>query len=384
MRADPASVLSTGSTVPDGLDYRGGVFGELVIVYNPATNSNNVFLALNRAATTAAVTGQTVVSPGQYAFFILTAEDNASGICAIAATGTTVVTVSRQSFRSHTERLAVMGGLFGGAVAAQFWVAISGTQIQLTGPFVEARVNVLRTKTSGGTIAVQNDQGTGMVTLGTGANATLTLNAAGSGNTDLLSSTGAHGVRVDGNAGSVVGIISSTQRSLLDATGLNLQNTTPLIVFSGTSDQRAFIDTTGINASNPAAGGVQDSSKYSISQSIVNGGTIAAGDIVEWVPNTSNRVQSSAAGSTNPQLGVCITGGTGNAGGTVMARVAIRGVVTTLLADAAGVTAGQYVAAGATTANRLLSTAALTANSFGRCLLTAAGGAATVIMLGLT
>lgn len=358
MQMEPVTVLSASSSVPVGFDYRGGEFGELVVVYNPSTNSNTVFLSLNRDATTAAVTGQVAVAPGQYAFFILTQKDNRTGINAIAATGNTVVTVQRQSFRSDLERLAVMGGLYGGAVAGQYWVAISGTQIKLAGAYTEARADKISSKTQAG---------------------------AG-GFLDLSSATQVALVSPNGNTyrvvkdGSLEDTISSTARQTLDATGLNLFNSTPVIIFAGASDQRAFIDAVGLVASTPTAGGVIDSSGFDMKFPIKNGAVIAAGDLVEFQPNTDNRVQSAAAASVNTQVGFCITGGTGNAGGTVFARVKLIGIVTSLLADTGGITADQYSKPGLNTANRVISTAAIAVNSHGRALKTAIAGAATTIM----
>lgn len=383
MRQDPQSIATTSGKV---VEYQGGQYGELVIVYNPSTNTNNVFLALNRDATTAAVTGQVTVAPGQYAFFILTQNDNAGGINGIAATGATVVTVLRQSFRSDAERLSVMGGLYGGAIAAQFWVAISGTQIQLSGSIVEARVNTLRTKTSGQSLLLQSDQGhatQGTLDLATGANGNALLTAAGSGNAAIESSDRTDFIAMSTSAYNVTR--NNQQKvNLDDSTGYRLLNSTGFLLEAGSADVRVFSDTVGSVINTPAAGGNISSAHFAINVPIKSGSTIAVGDIVEWDPNNDNRVVSSAAGSTNGQLGVCITGGTGNAGGTVFARIAFRGVFVGFLADAAGVTAGQYGAQGATTANRLLSAATITPASFCRVLKTAAGGAAATVSLGLT
>lgn len=248
------------------------------------------------------------------------------------------------------------------ALTSGLWVVLSSTVIQPAGGFVGVRADTVASKTFGA------------------AGGSLDLSTTGQ--IALLSPAGTS-YRVVKN-GSLEDTITSTLRQTLSAGGLTLSNTTPVIILSGTSDTRSFMDTVGFCANTPSAGGTIDSATYSSNYPIKNGSTIAAGDIVEWDPNNNNFVIASGAGSTNPQLGVCITGGTGNAGGTVFARVAWRGVVTTLLADAAGVTAGHYGAAGATTANRLLSAATITPNSFCRVLKTAAGGVGTTIHLGLT
>lgn len=381
MRGDPQDITTTSARV---VEYKGGKNGELVVIYNPSTNTNTVFLALNRAATTAAVTGQIAVAPGQFSIpFLLNMDDNAGGINGIAATGTTVVTVFRAPFLTAEEYNAAVVGFAAGVIAAQYWIAISGTQVALSGAFTEARADTVRAKTTGATLAMQNDQGNNSFQAAPGANGDSAVLADGNGNAVLASGDATDFITV---STSTINFTRNGQQkaNLDDSTGLQLLNSTPFVVNAGSGDNRSFLDTVGVCVNTPVAGGVIASAHYSINLPIKSGSTIATNDIVEWDPGNDNRVQSSAAGSTNPQLGICQTGGTGNAGGTVFARVIIRGIVISLVADAAGVTAGQYVAAGATTANRVLSTAALTANSFGRCLKTAGAAAATTIMVGLT
>jgi len=347
----------------------------LVIVYNPSTNSNNVFLALNRDATTAAVTGQTVVSPGQYAFFILTLNDNGSGIQGIAATGNTVVTVFRQSFRTLEERNSIMGGAFGGALAAQFWVAISGTQVQLSGPFVEARTDTLRNKTAATAmqVTVQNiaTEGLSFGPVGTGAG----LVSVGPSNNDYF--------RVAANSQTVQ--IAAARSVLFASTGTVFDEaaTRPVqVANTGGADPRHTLSSTAQVLHTPVAGGNTNSTFQSFEFPITNGSVVVIGDTVEFGNNGSNRVNAAGIGSANIILGVALAGGTGNAGGTVFARVAVSGFINTVVADTGGVTALQYVKPGANTANRVISTAALAVNSFGRCNLTAIAGAVTSIFLG--
>ena len=102
---------------------------------------------------------------------------------------------------------------------------------------------------------------------------------------------------------------------------------------------------------------------------------------MEYAANTNNnRVQSSAAASTNLQIGVCISGGTGNAGGTVFARIGVSGYQPSVfLADTGGVTYAQYAKVGGNVANRVISTAAASAVNFGMIVLTATAGNPTSI-----
>lgn len=379
MLTQPATVLSASSSVPSGLDYRGGEFGELVIVYNPATNSNNVFLKLNGDATTAAVTGQQVVAPGQYAFFILTAEDNGSGINAIAATGNTVVTVIRQSFRTVAERLAVMGGVFGGAVAAQFWVAISGTQIQLSGPFVEARADTLGTKTAGSTLIVQSDlrhatQGT--LRLANGANGTARLTGAGTSEAGVFSSDQTDVVFADTTQ---IGINRNSVRlmNFTDAeSSFRKMDTAPVVFYDGAGTSPRHTINSNRHIHHGTADGDVDQVMSSFEYPVANGSVIVIGDLVEFVPATQNRIRPSAVGSTSATIGQAASAGTGNAGGTIRVVVDMYGYkATPFLADVAGVTEGFYAFPGATNANRLASQPTVE-NTFAKIRATAASGVA--------
>lgn len=366
MRTDPVTVLSASSSVPVGLDYRGGDYGELVVVHNPATNSNNVFLALNRDATTAAVTGQQVVAPGQYAFFILTKDDNASGINAIAATGNTVVTVIRQSFRTVAERLAVMGGVFGGAVAAQFWVAISGTQVQLSGSFVEARADTLAPKTAATALNINDNSAVSRIRVTDGGS----VDVKSADGTDLLQVRTANPQMQFTTANALRFLVQDAE---VAAAAIG---TSPFMGYNSAGADARFT----LNGSRYIRHGTADGDIDSVMEAqqfpVANGSVIVIGDLVEFVPATQNRIRASGVGSTAATIGQAASAGTGNAGGTIRVVVDMYGYkATPFLADVAGVTEGFYAFPGATNANRLASQPTVE-NTFAKIRATAASGVA--------
>jgi len=98
-----------------------------------------------------------------------------------------------------------------------------------------------------------------------------------------------------------------------------------------------------IDASEGAAVWVQigapaDTSFSSELIAIANGVTLAAGDAVAFVSGRATKSDGRAGSVVQGYIGQCITGGTGDAGGTVFARVGVAGLV-----PAAGLTAGAAV-----------------------------------------
>ena len=87
------------------------------------------------------------------------------------------------------------------------------------------------------------------------------------------------------------------------------------------------------------------------------------------------------ANVTQGVLGICVVGGTGNAGGTVFGRVGILGWFYGILADAAGVVGGQFAKPGTTTANQGEAQTAPSPITLGRALITRASGVATELYL---
>lgn len=373
MLGEPQDILTTNSRV---VQYQGGLNGELVIVYNPAANSNSVFLALNKAATTAGVTGQVQVMPGQFSIpFILNQEQNAGGINGIAATATTVVTVFRAPFLTPDQYNAAVIAFGVGLAAAQFWQFVSGstTAIQPVGAIVEARADTIRTKTTGQALALRNDTGASVFNAATGANGNVDVVAPGSGQADLITSAGEDFVGVR-TADTRVVRNNVTLGEIVDAQFSWRVSTAPLSLTDGgfTDERHRFNSTHYIRrmVGDDENNGVMECEVLPV----VNAATVNPGDLVKWI--APNRCQVAALNDTSI-VGVCVSGATGNAGGTTKAIIAMFGwLVNTLVADDAGVTAGQTLLGGATDVGQVASQATIE-GTFALCTETAASGVVT-------
>lgn len=370
MLGDPQTIPSAASARV--VEYKGGDNGELVVVYNPATNSNRVFLALNRAAAVAAVSGQVVVAPGQFSLpFLLNMKENSGGINGIAETGDTVVTVFRAPFLSPELYNAAVVAFAAGVIAAQYWVAVSGTAVALTGAFTSARADAIQNKTAATDVSVSNrDTNTAGVAIGAGPN-------HGLANGSVVIGLGGNGIEVASSATDVR--VSGTTYARFEASDLRIAAAKSIIQDNGvlgSADPRHTLSSTDRVMHTPVAGGLLSSTMDSIELPIANSVVLAVGDNAEIVGG-NNRVQLGTALSTGA-VGPVIVGGTGNAGGTVFARIRINGVLAqTLIADTAGVTAGLYLQFGAVNPAARVQDKATVEGTFGRTLTTAASGALT-------
>lgn len=373
MRMDPATILSAASSRV--IQYQGGENGEVVTVYNPSTNSNSIFLALNRDATTAAVTGQVVVAPGQWSPpFILTEKDNRGGINGIAATGDTVVSVLRQSFRNGEELNAVLGGIFGGMLAAQYWVAISGTQIQLAGAFTEARMDTLDRKTAATGLAIGANAIANGIRIGGPV-------AQAGGNVRIASADGTDWLQIVN--GGVAHFLNSVAIFNVSDTESQTRSGASAVLYNGAgSDPRYTLTPTGMVSHTPVAGGAIDDAGEFREYPIVDGSVVAVGDFVMFakVAGAGNRVRSALVADNAEMLaGYCTSGGTGNTAGTVFARIKTYGaIMATIISGTGGTVDGQFGKPSTTVAevNRMISVTTQQVGVFCRVL---DGSAATVV-----
>lgn len=343
-------------------------------VKNPSANANSIYVRTDGTAATASATASDEVAPGQTRDWLFDPEDGDATWSIIAASSDTTVIVTRQTFRSRLI-LEVVGWAAAIAVTilSELWIAAAGV-VQLAPGYSEAQVDTLRARTASTRLTIAKDgSGTYGITIGT------TGNPQGNANVLMGYDSNAY---MEWGSGSLQALFSTTLRWQSTASGFSLENATPLVVRSGNgSDPRFTMNSTDFIAHTPVAGGNIRSSCHCIELPIKNGSTVAAGDLVEFAANTNNNsVQSAAAASANMQIGVCVSGGTGNAGLTVFARIVIMGYVPSVfLADTGGVTYGQYAKVGGNNANRVISTAAASLANFGMIVLTATAGNPTSI-----
>lgn len=294
----------------------------------------------------------------------LTPEDGDSVISLIAVTNPVNVFIQQLTFRS-----SLLAEIVGAAaslavfILQTIWAPISSTRVQLTGSYIEASADTYSGKT------VQTN-----VRVGQPGNPTFaTPCLIGPSSSDFIE-VGTNGVQME-NAGAV--------RVYMDNGGVfKVQNTYSLGVYNGGgTDPRFLASPTAVTRFTPVAGGQISETLFTVWKVIKNGVTLNAGDLAEYDVTSGFRVQAAAAGSANQGVGRVITGGTGNAGGTVLAEIANGGMMAqTFLADVAGVVQGQYVYQGATNAGRL---ASKTTNerTIGIALQTAGSGVAVDVEL---
>lgn len=332
---------------------------EIIYIINPSSTGITAYVNLRGGPATSA---DAPIGSGQG--LVITLGESDVGASIVAASATPTVILLRESFQSQ-EAFLIFGPVFI-AAAAQFaamWFAASATQLQPVGPFTGARLDTAR-----GIAAA------GAMTLGVTGNATFGVPFLMGSSAGDYAEIGTNGWQVI-NAGSI--------RLYMDNTSvLSLRNGYSFVQhFGAGTDPRHTIAPTQQVLHTPVAGGAIQSLLVCYEFPVANGSTVTAGDIVEFNNNANNRISSSAAGSVQIILGIAQTTATGNAGGTVFARVAVEGWVTGTIADTGGVTVLQYIKPGTTTANKVNSTAALAVNSFGRCTLTATATNPTSYMI---
>lgn len=336
------------------------------ILENPDTNSNAVFYNPNATATTTA-TQSKVVRPGQSAFFFVNTRENPNGVSLIAATGATTVNLTKETFRT---RLGYQIGVLSAAVAASvanLWRVVAGstTAVELNGAYTEARADTLRAKTANGLLDVVVN-GTGGIRIGT------TNNLANGADAIIGRSTDS----IEVGGGLVETIISGTRRGYWLGATFELESGSTFLMYNGNrTDARYAISPTALTIYTPSAGGAISSGYKTIQLPIKSGSVVANADLVIFDPNNANRVLTTTATTDVAVIGQAISGGTGNAGGTVFAEIVIDAVlIGTVTADTGGTTANQYLILGSVTVNQVNSSTVRTNASFGRCLKTAAAG----------
>jgi hypothetical protein len=218
-------------------------------------------------------------------------------------------------------------------------VQVSATAIALSGTFTDAWMDRVAEKTLNADLIVRQ-QGTGGLALGPAVNP-----PAGGVIVGRANSNTTHG---NNSRADVLGSVSMFNEDTSGYYFFNLA-TLPVAFRSTSTDPRHTLNSTTRIRHTPVAGGVVNEVAGAVFKVIANAAVINAGDTVEYVAAGGQRVQAAAAGSANKPAGYCITGGTGNAGGTIYALVWVEGVlVTTLVADTNGVLAGQYIYPGPT------------------------------------
>lgn len=346
-------------------------------ITNPDTNANAVFYNTKTNATVTA-TQSKAIRPGQQVVIFVDRESQKNGVSLLAATAQTTVIIEKEFFRSRLLfQIGKWAAAVATAVAISFWRLVSGstTAIEPVGGVTEVRGDTIRNKTAGATMALTTQAATDPILIGAGS---------GTASQAILRQS-ASGPAIVSTA-TATSLESAAGVSAINITSAEVQHrqvgTTPDVYYNASgADARHTMNATNLVHHTPSSGGVIDSVKRCYELPIANTIVVAPGDTVEFVNNTNNRVGPSAIGSAQIILGIAITGGTGNAGGTVFCRVAVEGWLTGVIADTGGVTVLQYIKPGANNANRVISTTALAVNSFGRCTLTAAATNPTSFML---
>lgn len=237
------------------------------------------------------------------------------------------------------------------------WVAVTATAIAPVDPYTEIRVNTVKSKSFAATAGQ--------------------LDLATNNQVALVSPDGSDYI-VQKNGGQYFTDNSTLRFSVEDA-AVSVQNINVNWYAAVTqTDLRHQWSSGGYIRSTPSAGGnINDVGLYERFP-IENGQVVAAGDIVRWSTNLSNRVRSAIAGTVTPIAGYCTVGGTGDVNGTVLATILVRGYVAqTFVAGTGGVTAHQYAQPDNAVANQVDAAAAPVASSFALILLTAIATALT-------
>jgi len=347
-------------------------------IENPPGNANAIFVNLVTTATTTG-TQSTEVLPGSKYYAFVNQIDNPNGVSLIAATGATTVIRRRETFRTRLGyTLAVVGGSIAAVVGGSLWRLVSGstTAIQPKGAVTQARADTYRNKTAGTGLGIYTDAAATGIALRPGTAPTVTASE-----TRFFSDDGSDYIRLLN--GNIVYVTNNIARGGVTDSGLNGNNASPLLMYNGNgADLRHTLSPTHRVLHTPVAGGDIDSVLDTIERPIDDGVVLAAGNSLVMVSSTTGRLAlATTANVTQGVLGICVVGGTGNAGGTVFGRVGILGWFYGILADAAGVVGGQFVKPGTTTANQVESQTTPSLITFGRALITRANGVATELYL---
>lgn len=349
---------------------------ELIIVINPLGNTNTVFLSISGTAQTTATNsaGSEPVPAGGTPGVYFLDPSNVNGVSAIAATGNTSVILKRVPFPDEAAFFdAIMGYAAASAIISALWIALSSTAVALAGSFTQANMDTVNAKTSanGLQLGSSGDFSGGGIGVGPVTKAASTVRVGGGATTMFQA-----------EAAALYQIIGNLAYTRVQTGTVDWWNGPSATMYSGAgTDPRFKISPTAVTRYTPVAGGQISETLQTVWKVIKNAVTLNTGDLAEYDPTSGFRVQAAAAGSTNQPAGRVITGGTGDAGGTVLAEIAVQGMIAqAFLADAAGVTQGQYVYQGATTAGRL---ASKTTNerTLGQALQTAASGVAVDVEL---
>lgn len=279
-----------------------------------------------------------------------------------AADTTTVLSISRVPGSSTAGvGLDVNLGANTTGIAVQIAKAGSGTAVQINNTGSGLGLDVQ----DGGTSVLQTT-GAGAVTLTPTSGQTLTLTAAGVGAVDIdatgtgpitLDASGA-GISLDAagasNFSTTVGgmtiaaagassYTTSAGNLSFDAaaaelvfddvgnSGITLSDATDRVLDQTAAGEMFNATTSLIGALSKVARKIEVSGgPFTFQEAIVNAVTIAAGDCVAGSTTTGRVTQCNANADANTRfIGICIAGGTGDAGGTVEARVAITGSLIT-------------------------------------------------------
>jgi len=347
-------------------------------IENPPGNANAIFVNLVTTATTTG-TQSTEVLPGSKYYAFVNQIDNPNGVSLIAATGATTVIRRRETFRTRLGyTLAVVGGSIAAVVGGSLWRLVSGstTAIQPKGAVTEARADTVRNKRAGTGLGIYTDAATVGIALRPGTAPTVAASES-----RIFSPDGTDRFEI-GNGGLAL-MTNNVYRVAASDSRVAVQNATPFNFNSGLdTDPRHTLSSTHRVLHTPVAGGDIDSVLDTIERPIDDGVVLAAGNSLVMVSATTGRLAlATTANVTQGVLGICVVGGTGNAGGTVFGRVGILGWFYGILADAAGVVGGQFVKPGTTTANQVESQTTPSLITFGRALITRANGVATELYL---
>jgi len=195
-------------------------------------------------------------------------------------------------------------------------------------------------ESSGGAISIGADAVAQNINIGTGAAArTIVLGSASSTEAEINAAlvdinAGANGFTIDG-AGASSLATSSGNLSLDAAAGeLSFDDVGNSGITLSQSSDRTLTDTgtgevfEGVTSIIGALNALADSVSYGSVQEVAieNGVTISAGECVAQSTTASRVTQWNGNANTNSRfVGICITGGTGDAGGTVLCRFARPG-----------------------------------------------------------
>ena len=344
---------------------------------NPDTNAQSIFYNQNAVATTTA-TQSKPVRPGQTAFFFVNAWDNHNGVSLIAATAAQTVNLVKETFRTRLGyQIAVLAAGVAASVA-NLWRTVAGSTVavELNGVFTEFRGNTYRNKDAGTGVGIYTDAATVGIALRPGTAPTVQASQVRVFSPDGTDYLAFQNGEIDLVTNSVIRLTAQDgQVAVLSAV--------PLIAYSGVgTDPRHTQTSTHRVLHTPVAGGYIDSVLDTIERPIDDGVVLAAGNSLVMVSSTTGRLALATTGNvTQGVLGICVVGGTGNAGGTVFGRVGILGWFYGILADAAGGVGGEFVKPGTTTAHQGESQTTPSLITFGRALITRANGVATELYL---